>query len=137
NFKGILDDIRIYNRVLTLQEIQELYQGSTPLDDPVTNELPTTTLLYPNYPNPFNPATAIRYQLSPAGQGASNNVELTIYNLLGQKVRTLVKARQSAGSYQVEWHGRDDFGRSVSSGIYIYRLRVGDYVKSRQMVLLR
>ncbi len=96
--------------------------------------------LFQNYPNPFNPETAISYQLS-----AFSDVELAIYNLLGQKVRTMVRGRQPAGRYEVKWDGRDEAGREVSSGVYIYRLRAGDpsagsghgFVQSRKMLLFR
>jgi len=112
--------------------------------------LPQGFVLEQNYPNPFNPKTAISYQLSPTGQAAASRVELAVYNLLGQKVRTLVQARQPAGRYEVTWDGRDDTGREVGSGVYIYRLRAGDpstgspqagsghgFVQSRKMLLLR
>lgn len=85
-----------------------------------------------NYPNPFNPTTAISYQLS-----AISQVKLAIYNLLGQKVRTLVNARQPAGNYDVKWDGRDENGMEVSGGIYFYRLSAGSFQKTRKMVLLR
>jgi hypothetical protein len=88
--------------------------------------------LLQNYPNPFNPETAIGYQLS-----AVSNVELSIYNLLGEKVRTLVKQRQPAGYYEVKWDGRDRFGNTAGSGIFFYQIQAAEYVKSRKMVLLR
>jgi hypothetical protein len=88
--------------------------------------------LYPNYPNPFNPQTAISYRLS-----AISYVELTIYNPLGQRVRTLVKTRQISGSYEVDWDGRDDTGREVGSGIYYVQLRARNSALTRKMLLLR
>jgi hypothetical protein len=93
--------------------------------------------LYQNYPNPFNPETAIGYQLPPKGQAAASEIELTIYNLPGQKIRALVKARQPAGRYEVKWDGRDDAGREAASGVYVYILKIGDSVQARKMVLLR
>jgi len=98
---------------------------------------PATLQLFQNYPNPFNPETAISYQLSPGGQEALSYVELLIYNSLGQKVRTLLQARQPAGRYQVKWDGRDDAGREVGSGIYIYQLKAGQYSISKKMILIR
>jgi hypothetical protein len=71
-----------------------------------------------NYPNPFNPATVINYQLPDLSR-----VILTIYNILGQKVKTLVNQKQSPGSYTVEWDGKDEAGKVVSSGVYLYWLR--------------
>ena len=93
----------------------------------------TAFRLFQNYPNPFNPTTTIRYALP-----GSVPVELTVYNLLGQKVRTLVHRRQPAGRYQVQWDGRDDQGKPVASGVYLYRLRAGsDFTRTKTMLLLR
>jgi len=88
------------------------------------------------YPNPFNSTTAISYQLS-AVSGPQSAVSLKIYNIWGQEVRTLVDERQTAGNYQIPWDGEDSLGKGVSSGIYFYRLQVGDFVKTRKMILLR
>lgn len=89
--------------------------GSTPSD----NLLPETVTLAQNYPNPFNLSTTIRYSLP---QDAA--VNLTIYNLRGQTVATVVDEYQSAGFQQVIWHGRDSFGSDVSSGVYFMKLSV-------------
>ncbi len=102
----------------------------------VTNEtdegIPERFVLFQNYPNPFNPMTVIRYQLS-----GPVDVELTIYNQLGQRVKTLVSKRQPAGAYQIQWDGRDNWEELVSSGVYLYRLKAGSFVHARKMVLLR
>ena len=89
-----------------------------------------TASLDANRPNPFNPATTIRYALKKAV-----DVELAIYNLLGQEVRLLVRQCQPAGSYTVTWDGRDAAGRQVSTGIYLYRLLAGADVVTRKMML--
>jgi len=88
--------------------------------------------LYQNYPNPFNPNTVISYQL-PTG----DQVDLIIYDLLGQQIRRLVKEIQPAGYYEIQWNGTDDLGKGVASGIYIYQLKVGNFVDSRKMLLIR
>ena len=89
--------------------------------------------LWQNYPNPFNPETVIRYQ-----QSTVSDVELVVYNLLGEKVKTLVNRRQSPGFYTVRWNGRDDAGHPLPGGIYLYRLKVNNrYIMTRKMVLLR
>jgi hypothetical protein len=88
--------------------------------------------LGPNRPNPFNPATSIRYSLSEAVE-----VKLAIYNLLGQEIRSLVQQFQPAGSYTVVWDGRDAVGRLVSTGLYMYRLQAGADVVTRKMVLAK
>ncbi|MFQ5605449.1 MAG: FlgD immunoglobulin-like domain containing protein, partial [bacterium] len=94
--------------------------------------VPSSFALKQNYPNPFNPSTIISYQLS-----AVSDVELTIYNQLGQEIRTLVNARKPAGTFQIEWNGRDRVGKQVASGVYLYRLKAGSFVQVRKMVLLR
>lgn len=88
--------------------------------------------LYPNYPNPFNPLTVIKYQLP-----VNSEVLLKIYNVLGQEVRTLVAEYQSAGYKQVMWDGKNNHGDAVPSGIYIYRLVAGHFVKSNKMMLIK
>ena len=93
---------------------------------------PLTFSLMQNYPNPFNPSTIINYELPTA-----NKVELSIYNLLGQKIVTLVSGMQNAGNYQVEWDGRNSFGQNVASGMYVYRLSGRKQQLSRKMLLLR
>jgi hypothetical protein len=85
-----------------------------------------------NYPNPFNPSTTIRYTLPEAA-----NVRLTIYNVLGQEVRTLVNAAQSRGVHSVQWDGRDASGRQAATGVYIYRLEAGQFVATRNMVFTK
>ncbi len=85
-----------------------------------------------NYPNPFNAATTITYSLF-----TSAPIELTIYNFLGQKVRTLVKKSQPAGQYQINWDGKDEYGHDVVSGVYLYQLKTGDFTKTKKMILLK
>ena len=88
--------------------------------------------LFQNYPNPFNAGTTIRYQLQERSM-----VKLVVYNLLGQRVKSLVQGQQSAGKYSIHWDGTSDAGRPVASGIYIYRITVDNYVQSRKMMLLK
>lgn len=95
-------------------------------------DAPLSYHLEQNYPNPFNPETAIHYQLARAG-----HVELSIHNLLGQKVRTLVNGLQSVGSHQLTWDGKNDFGATVPSGIYFYKLHSGSFVQVKKMALIR
>ncbi|MBN2415303.1 T9SS type A sorting domain-containing protein [bacterium] len=95
--------------------------------------VPVSHTLLGNYPNPFNPATTIGFVV---GGDAVQPVTLTVYNLLGQKVRTLVNGNRTPGSYSVTWDGRDDAGRLLSSGVFIYRFTAGEEVMSRRMLLL-
>ncbi len=95
--------------------------------------LPTAFALASNFPNPFNPTTTIQYALPQAA-----DVELTVYNVLGQPVRTLVAEYQSAGRYAVEWDATDDRGHRLSSGMYFYRLQVGGQFREvKKMLLLK
>jgi hypothetical protein len=86
-----------------------------------------TYKLFDNYPNPFNPSTKIRYQLP-----ASSEVQLVIYNVLGQEARILVSERQAAGQYQVEWDASD-----FASGVYFYRLQTEGFVEIKKMILVK
>ena len=92
---------------------------------------PAAFTLTSNYPNPFNPATTIQYALPQAA-----DVELTVYNVVGQVVRTLVAEHQSAGRYLVTWDATDDSGHSLSSGLYFYRLQAGDEFHAVKKMLL-
>jgi len=94
---------------------------------------PTQFALHQNVPNPFNPTTVIRYDV-PAGGGM---VSLNVYDVAGRLVRTLIDGRQAAGVREVTWDGRDQSGRTVSSGVYFYRLVAGEYVQTRKMVLIK
>lgn len=90
-------------------------------------ELPNEFDLYQNYPNPFNPATTIRYDLP-----QNTDVRLDIYNILGQRVYTLVNAPQKAGRYEVRFDAS-----SLASGVYFYRLMTGEFASVKQMTLIK
>jgi hypothetical protein len=94
--------------------------------------IPKTYQLSQNYPNPFNPQTMIKYDLP-----NPDNVNITVYNILGQKVKTLIDEYQEAGYKQVSWDGRDDGGREVASGIYFYKIKTIGFEKTKKMVLLK
>jgi len=83
-------------------------------------------------PNPFNPTTTISFSVP-----ASGHVELLIFDLAGRRVKTLVSGSVDAGSHTASWHGRDDKGRQVASGVYLYQLRAGDFVETKRMVLVK
>ena len=88
--------------------------------------------LLQNYPNPFNPETVIQYALP-----RPSDVNIVIYNILGQEVRRWDIVGQSAGYHRVRWDGTDALGNRVASGVYQYRLQAGDFTATRKMVLLR
>jgi hypothetical protein len=88
-----------------------------------------------NFPNPFNPVTSIHYSVG--NQSQAPHTSLKIYNILGQKVRTLVDGFEKAGNFEVIWDGKDDYGNDLSSGIYFYTLVAGDYRSTRKMTFLK
>lgn len=100
--------------------------------------LPTGFLLAQNYPNPFNPTTTIEYTIGSFDDGSfGKHVQLEIYNVLGQLVRTLVDGERSPGSYREEWDATNTSGQRISSGVYLYRLQVGNENQTKKMLLLK
>ncbi|MEE9463962.1 MAG: FG-GAP-like repeat-containing protein, partial [Candidatus Neomarinimicrobiota bacterium] len=95
-------------------------------------QLPKEFALYQNFPNPFNPNTSLRYELPIA-----TDVVLVVYDILGREVIRLVDEPNEAGYHQVIWQGQDRFGRSLASGVYIYRLVTPQYSRARKMLLLK
>ena len=89
-------------------------------------------LLRQNYPNPFNPSTTIKYSLP-----KSANVEVQIYNSIGQRIKTLVNQFQSNGEYSLQWDGNNDFGQKAASGTYIYQINVDGRMQTKKMMLLK
>jgi hypothetical protein len=85
-----------------------------------------------NYPNPFNPSTKIDYSVPKDGM-----VSLLVFNVLGQRVRTLLNGPMAAGQYSITWDGRNDAGSTLSSGVYFYRLQAGDMAIVKKMLLLK
>jgi hypothetical protein len=88
---------------------------------------PVSYELYDNYPNPFNPSTIINYELR-----RTNDIELSVYSSLGQKVAILYSGKQSAGAHQVEWDAS-----GFASGVYFYKLQAGEFVRVKKMILMR
>ena len=96
------------------------------------NEIVAISQLIGNYPNPFNPETTISYNIKEA-----DLVSLDIYNVKGQKVKSLVNDRQTAGRHDIVWNGKDDNGKSVSSGVFFYRMKSGKYTSTKKMILMK
>ena len=120
--------------------VMQFFGGTaTGVEDPVRPNLPKQFTLAQNYPNPFNPSTTIQYTINQVSFGRSSRLRtlLTVYNLQGRRVRTLVDAEQGAGEYTIQWDGTDASGDKVASGIYLYRLERGDRSESKKMVLLK
>ena len=105
----------------------ELTEGNASAISDNDGLIPTTTQLRQNYPNPFNPSTTIRYNLANAGK-----VQLTVFNSLGQKVATLVNARQNAGSHAITFNASN-----LSSGVYYYKLSSNGVSQVRKMLLVK
>jgi len=112
-----------YNRAGNAYQATPVTDGSIPA---------LMTELTGNYPNPFNPETTIAFSVA-----EPNNVSIDIYNLKGQKVRSLVNDRFDTGHHSIVWNGADDNGRKVSSGIYFYRMKSGTYTSSKKMILMK
>ncbi|MCK4640907.1 MAG: T9SS type A sorting domain-containing protein [Candidatus Marinimicrobia bacterium] len=113
------------------------YSGNTKLHGPVSatpikKAAPKEFRLYPNYPNPFNPFTTISYDLPDDGF-----VELSVYNMRGEKVATLMQGNQEAGSYRMNWDGTSQSGDMVASGIYFLRIASGSYSRTSKIVFIR
>jgi len=102
------------------------------VEGPGPSQLPCGYALWQNYPNPFNPRTSIGYSVAREGV-----VRLSVYNVLGQQIVSLVDGSQGAGRHVVTWDGRDAGGQAVASGLYFCRLEAGDFVQSKKMLLLR
>ena len=130
------NDRNVENGVIYWYQIEEVsYGGTSKFYDPVCVEgiepIPTEFMLSQNYPNPFNPTTMINYRLP-----EKSRVSLTVFNLLGNKIATLVNGEKQAGNYSVTWDGRDMNGRRVSTGLYFYKLEAGNNIHVRKMMLV-
>jgi hypothetical protein len=110
----------------------EYQQWVTGIEEVNTSTIPGNFVLEQNYPNPFNPETIINYSIS-----KTTDVNITVFNALGQKVQTLVNQKQNTGNYKVNWNGKDNSGKIVSSGVYFYTLKAGNFTSTRKMILLR
>ncbi len=117
--------VEIYHEIADSSGLQrpELADGKS---------LPQTFMLHPNYPNPFNPETAVRFDLPEASE-----VVLAIFNSLGETVKTLVNGQRAAGSYVEIWDGRNAGGEIVTSGVYFLKMRAKDFSATQKMILLR
>jgi len=125
----------VMQRVLDwLRGTSDVFEGKEEISN-----LPEAIQLHQNFPNPFNPSTIIRFTVYGSRSVAGNPLPATlkIYNILGQKVRTLLDEEVMPGEYQITWDGRDDQGKEVSSGIYFYHLKTEGFSEVRKMVLLK
>jgi hypothetical protein len=117
----------------TAASFSRLFSRTTAVEAPRASEnIPADFALSQNFPNPFNPATEIAFQIARAG-----HAELSIYNIAGEKVRTLISGTVPAGSHSVKWDGKDENSRRLASGTYIYRLKAGNFSEAKKMLLLQ
>jgi len=110
----------------TYEVFLEVYQTSVDKKPRLEN-----VKLYQNYPNPFNPTTTIEYVI-----GNDNYVKIDIFNISGQLIRSLINKRKNKGIHRIIWNGYDNAGNRAASGIYVYRLKAGDILLSRKMLML-
>tara|TARA_B100000686_G_scaffold299492_1_gene333300 strand:- start:411 stop:4259 length:3849 start_codon:yes stop_codon:yes gene_type:complete len=97
-----------------------------------SENIPLQYSLYQNYPNPFNPITTVRYDLP-----VDANVNITIYDLMGRSIRSLVNSQQTAGYKSVRWNATNNLGQPVSAGVYLYSIEAGEFRQTKKMVLLK
>jgi len=134
-------DSHVNKGVIYFYKIEQIdYQGTSEFFGPFSGQVASPVLneykLYSNYPNPFNPETTIRFDVF-AANGQMENINIQIYNSLGQRVRTLVNEAMSIGEYSITWDGKDDNGRRIATGTYFYQLQVGDFTSTKKMSLLK
>jgi len=106
------------------------YTNPTGISD--NSIIPKVTSLNGNYPNPFNPTTTIAYSLSKEA-----HVNIEIFNMKGQKVRTLKNEEQTAGDYNAVWNGKDDNSKPAASGVYFYKMEAGNIQQTKKMILMK
>ncbi len=123
-FRGLIDDVRIYNNGQAKNSVTGVNRDNT--------LVPAYYELSQNYPNPFNPTTIIKFVIPKA-----QKISLTVYDILGRNVKTLINDFTQAGKYTVSWDGTNNKGERVASGVYMYRLVAEDFVQTKKMVLLR
>jgi hypothetical protein len=127
NFDGVLDEVRIYNYSLSIQDIQKLYETSASVRQLANDQRPLVYVLYQNYPNPFNPTTLIRFDVPRSGY-----VTLKIFDLLGKEIATLLKGELAAGEYSIPWNAS-----GAASGVYYYTLVTPAASQTKKMILMR
>ena len=132
-----LEDVGAYEYWVTAMDISGLESDASSIVSAVLSAdekmgMPTEFALKQNYPNPFNPSTQIQYALP-----SESRVVISIYDLTGRKIRTLVNEVQSAGHRSVMWNATNEIGRQVSAGMYIYSIQAGDFIQNRKMVLMK
>ncbi len=138
-FDGGIDEVAIFNRALNESEIQWAYENGLnglPLLITQNNILTNSFQLYPNFPNPFNPSTTLRFEI-PASVKRQTAVELIIFNSQGQHIKTLYRGSILPGTHEVNWNGDSDSGQPVASGMYYAVLKMGKLIRTRKLLLVK
>jgi len=118
-----------------ISEVEITLDGTPPAKIEAQTDQPTVPTDYSlgnAYPNPFNPTTTIEF-----GVPSDGNVRIEVYNITGQKVKTLTNQYYTAGSYTIDWNSTDDSGNEVATGVYLYRMTASDFVETKKMVLMK
>ena len=115
-----------------LNEEIRTYLNTNPLFVNDNNILPNNIVLQQNYPNPFNPITTLRYDIP-----QDINVNITIYDMTGRQVKTLINGFQTSGYKSIQWNATNNTGKPVSAGVYFYTIQAGDFVDTKKMILLK
>jgi hypothetical protein len=131
NSVGDIDSIRVF---ISSDSNAATMAMATAAD--IKSSIPQTWQLYQNYPNPFNPSTTIQFDV-PEEAGRVPRIAIQIFNILGQKVKTIERGNYDAGRYRIVWDGTNEGGRRVASGVYFYRILAGDFVHTMKMVLIK
>jgi hypothetical protein len=127
DFNGVLDDIRIYNYGLTISKIQSFYDLPVSVKQEQVPLIPDKSILYANYPNPFNPSTTISFSLN-----KKSHITLDIYNPIGERVARLINEDLPAGPHQVRWNAAN-----LPSGVYVGSLKTNESVFNQKLILLK
>ena len=106
--------------------------GSDALSSLVEKLIPEVFALHQNYPNPFNPVTTLQYDLPEDAL-----VNITIYDMMGRQVKTLINGSQTAGYKTIQWDATNNFGEPVSAGLYLYTIEAGEFRQTKKMILLK
>jgi len=131
---AVLAASTIYELEYVAGELRNFWDTHFPEELGNENEatLPDVFALHQNYPNPFNPVTSIRYDIPEAA-----NVQVSIYSLLGQKVKTLASGAHQPGFYAVQWNGTNDHGNPVASGMYICRIQADRFNAVKKLIMMK
>ena len=126
-YNGLIDEMALYNYAISVDTIKAHYENLNPVGVETITDVPNKFLLHQNYPNPFNPTTVISFALPKA-----SDVQLSVFNILGEKVAQLVDGKMVAGNYNVNFNATN-----LASGIYIYKLKAGNFSTVKKMILMK